>query len=131
MSGVPPPKASEPSIHDFFESLSAAQDREAQVKAIQQFTVKLLSAPPKSGSPALQENPDTSQLSSEVTTGGRTKSPQLPGPAVPAVSRESSPGRREELLEEVAGTTPAPLPIERAKTTRPAAPAVSRESSSW
>ena len=30
VSGIPPPKASEPSIHEFFESLTAAQDREAQ-----------------------------------------------------------------------------------------------------
>ena len=28
-SGIPPPKASEPSIHEFFESFTAAQDREA------------------------------------------------------------------------------------------------------
>ena len=129
VSGIPPPKASEPSIHDFFESLSAAQDREAQVRAIQQFTAELLSAPPKSGPPALQGNPDTSRLPSEGAAGRRITSPQLPGPAVPAVSRESSPGRREELMEEAAGNTPAPLPFERTKATRPAVPPVSRESS--
>ena len=56
-SGTPPPRASEPSIHEFFESFSAAQDREGQVRAIQQFTAELLNAPPKSGSLGITGEP--------------------------------------------------------------------------
>ena len=40
-----PPKAAQasaPNIHDFFESFNQAQDREAKVKAIQQFTAELV-----------------------------------------------------------------------------------------
>ena len=111
-SGIPPPKASEPSIHEFFESFNAAQDREAQVRAIQQFAAELLNAPPKSGSPASKENPDTSKLPSEGTTGEQGMSPHRLVHATPAVSRESSPGRREESREDVAEPTPAPLSSE-------------------
>ena len=100
VSGTPPPKASEPSIHEFFESLTAAQDREAQVRAVQQFAAELLNAPPKSGSPASQENPDTSRLPTQGTTGEQKMSPQRLEHATPAVSRESSPGRRDELRED-------------------------------
>ena len=109
VSGVPPPKASEPSIHEFFESLTAAQDREAQVRAIQQFTAELLSAPPKSGSPVSRENPDTSKMPSEGTIGDQGTSPPRLVHATPAVSRESTPGRRDESKEDVAEATSAPL----------------------
>ena len=79
--GVTPPKAaqaSEPSIRDFFESFTQAQDRDEQVKAIQQFTAELLNAPPTSGSPAPQEKPDTSRPSSAGAMGERMSSPQAP-----------------------------------------------------
>ena len=59
-SGVPPPKASVPSIHELFESLTQAQDRDEQVRAVQQFAAELLNAPSKSGSPAGPKGPDTS-----------------------------------------------------------------------
>ena len=125
VSGVPPPRASEPSIHEFFESFTAAQDREAQVRAVQQFTAELLSAPPKSGSSAPRENPDLSKLPSEGTTREQGKSPPQLVHATPAVSRESTPGRRDEEREDVVeatstplateGTTPAPASTERGR----------------
>ena len=43
VTAPPAAQASEPSIRDFFESFNQAQDREAKVKAIQQFTAELLS----------------------------------------------------------------------------------------
>ena len=95
VSGHPPPKTSETSIHEFFESLNSAQDREEQVKAIQQFTVELLSSPPKSGPSLPQENPDQSQMPSEGTTEEQGKSLSQPVQASPAASREQTPVRDE------------------------------------
>ena len=86
-----PPRAasaSEPSIRDFFESFNQAQDREEQVKAIQHFTVELLNAPPKSGSPASRETPDLSTPTG--TTGGRKSSSHASPDVTQAASRESS-----------------------------------------
>ena len=91
VSGNPPPKAGELSIHEFFESLTSAQDREAQVRAVQQFTAELLSAPPKSGSSVPRENPDQSQMPSEGTTEEQGKSPSQLVHASPAVSRSQLP----------------------------------------
>ena len=116
VSGVPPPKASGPSIHEFFESLTSAQDREAQVRAVQQFTAELLSAAPKSGSSVPRENPDLSQLPSEGTTEGPGKSPSQLVHATPAVSRESTPGKRNEEREEVVEATSTPLATEETTT---------------
>ena len=50
-----PPRVAQASAHniaEFFESFSQAQDREAKVKAIQQFTAELLNDPQESASPA-------------------------------------------------------------------------------
>ena len=91
--GATPPKAaqaSSPSIRDFFESFNQAQDREEQVKAIQQFTAELLNAPQVSGSPASQETPDINISSSTGVTGGRMSSPHAPTDTAPAASRQSS-----------------------------------------
>ena len=112
VSGIPPPKASGPSIHEFFESLTAAQDREAQVRAVQQFTAELLSAPPKSGSSVPRENPDLSRMPSEGTPEEQGKSPSQLVHAKPAVSRESTPGRRDEERGDVVETTSTPLATE-------------------
>ena len=90
VSGVPPPKASEPSIHEFFESFTQAQDRDEQVRAIQQFTAELLNAPPKSGSPVRRKRPDTSRPASEGGASERISSPQPPVDTAAAASRESS-----------------------------------------
>ena len=104
-SGNPPPKAIEPSIRDFFESLTSAQDREGKVRVVQQFTAELLGAPPKSGPSAPRENPD--QMPSEGTTEEQGKSPSQPVHASPAVSRESTPVRNE-TREDVVESTPEP-----------------------
>ena len=103
----PPPKASGPSIHEFFESLTSAQDHEGQARAVQQFTAELLSASPKSGSSVSRENPDQSQMPSEGTTEGQGKSPSQLVHASPAVSRESTPGR-DESKTDVVESTPEP-----------------------
>ena len=107
VSGHPPPKAGEPSIHEFFESLTSAQDREAQVRAVQQFTAELLSSPPKSGTSAPRENPDQSQMPSEGTLEEQGKSPSQLVHASPAVSRETTPVR-DETGKDVLESTPEP-----------------------
>ena len=119
VSGFPPPKASEPSIHEFFESFTAAQDREAQVRAVQQFTAELLSASPKSGSSVPRENPDQSKMPSEGTTEEQGKSPSQLVHATPAVSRESTPGKRDEERGEVVKATSTP-PATEGTTSVPA-----------
>ena len=88
-----PPRVAQASAHniaEFFESFSQAQDREAKVKAIQQFTAELLNEPQESASPASQE---TANLNAPATTGvtrGRmSSSPALTHDAT-AASRESS-----------------------------------------
>ena len=94
MGDIPPPKAaqpSNPSIRDFFESFTQAQDREEQVKAIQQFTAELLNAPPMSGSPASQEAPDPNVT---TPTGVVSSSHASPDAAL-AASRESSTPQEE------------------------------------
>ena len=107
VSGHPPPKAGEPSIHEFFESFTTAQDREAQVRAVHQFTAELLSAPPKSGTSAPRENPDQSQMPSEGTSEEQGKSPSQLVHASPAVSRETTPVR-DETEKDVVESTPEP-----------------------
>ena len=100
--GTTPPKAaqaSSPSIRDFFESFDQAQDREEQVKAIQQFTAELLNAPQVSGSPVSQGTPDLSLPSSTGVTGGRMSSPHAPSDSAPAASRESS-SQQENVRED-------------------------------
>ena len=107
VSGHPPPKAGEPSIHEFFESLTSAQDRKAQVRAVQQFTAELLSSPPKSGTSVPRENPDQSQMPSEGTSEEQGKSPSQLVHASPAVSRETTPVR-DETGKDVVESTPEP-----------------------
>ena len=68
-----PPKATQASatnIAEFFESFSQAQDREAKVKAIQQFTAELLNEPQESASPASQETPNLNTPTSTGVMGG-------------------------------------------------------------
>ena len=109
-SGVPPPKASEPSIHEFFESFTQAQDREEQVRAIQQFTAELLNAPPKSGSSTSPKKPDTSRPASEGGASERISSPPPPAHPAAAPPRESSSPK-----EDVDKTTSEPASAERGR----------------
>ena len=102
-----PPKAIEPSIRDFFESLTSAQDREGRVRAVQQYTAELLGAPPKSGSSVSLENPDQSQMPSEGATVEQGKSLSQPVQASPAASREPTPVG-DETEKEVVESTPEP-----------------------
>ena len=110
MSGVPPPKASEPSIHEFFESFTQAQARDEQVRAIQQFTAELLSAPPKSGSPVSQKKPDTSRPASEGGASERISSPPPPADTAAAASTESSSPK-----EDVGKAASESVPTERGR----------------
>ena len=107
VSGIPPPKAGEPSTHDFFESFTLAQDREARLRAVQQFTAELLNTPPSSGPSASQENPDQSQMPSEGTTEEQGKSKSQPVQHSPAESREPTPVRGEKE-KDVVEPTPEP-----------------------
>ena len=109
VSGIPPPKAGEPSIHDFFESFTLAQDREAKIRAVQQFTAELLNTPPSSGPSASQENPDQNQMPSEGTTGEQGNLPSQPVQASLAASRESTPVRDETEKDVVQPTPETPL----------------------
>ena len=108
MGDIPPPKAAQPSttsIHDFFESFNQAQDREGQVRAIQQFTAELLNAPQESASPASRETPDPKRPPSTGVTGGRMSSSHASPDTAAAASRESSTPQEES--REDARSSPA------------------------
>ena len=96
VGGTPPPKASSLSIHEFFESFTQAQDRDEQVRAVQQFAAELLNAPSESGSPAIRNRPDSSRPVTEGGASGRIPSPQAPGNIAAAASRESSSPKEDE-----------------------------------
>ena len=126
-SGVPsggvtaPPatKASEPSIRDFFESFSQAQDREAKVKAIQQFTAELLNEPQESASPAPQETPTLDNPTSIGVVGGRmSSSPAQPHDATAAFRESSSPREteRQEVRSSPEGRGRRPSITERVRS---------------
>ena len=88
-----PPKATQAnptSIVEFFESFSQAHDREAQVKAIQQFTAELLNEPQESASCASQETANLNVPAATGATGGRLMSSPAQSHDATAASRESS-----------------------------------------
>ena len=105
VSGIPPPKASGPVFTNSLSlSLRLRIARITEVRAVQQFPAELLSTPEE-----------------------QRKSPSQLVHAKPAVSRESTPVRRDEEMGDVVeatstplateGTTPGPVSTERGRPT--------------
>ena len=94
----PPPKATQAnpiSIVEFFESLNQAQDREAQVKAIQQ-SAELFNEPQESASPPSQETANLNVSTTAGATEGRLSSPARLQDATAASRESSSPQETDE-----------------------------------
>ena len=110
VSGPPPPKPSAPSIHEFFESFTQAQDRDEQVRVVQQFTAELLNTPSTSGSPVDRRRPDTSRPALESGANEDISSSQAQVHTVAAVPKESS-----SPIEDVGKAASKSVPTERGR----------------